>query len=466
MGFSNSLESPDKSPDRSDQDVGTRSECEWGQRMSGDVWGDRFRQRLDGHNPADPQHVTALVDAILTSAREAGASDVHLVPQEFWLAMLLRLDGVLQPVAELPKETSTNVIARLKVLSELLTYRTDVPQEGRVRSDSMAASNGNGIGAVRSDNSPMGLIRPISEPSGAQTVEMRVSTFPTLFGEKAVVRLFVGSGTFRFLGELGLPEDIETSLKRLLDRRNGLLLITGPAGSGKTTTAYASLREIVKASCSTRSISSLEDPIEAVVPGVAQSQINSAAGFDYATGLKSLMRQDPEVIFVGEIRDRNTAETAFQASLTGQLVLTTFHSSSAAGAISRLSDMGIEPYLLRSGVIGIVAQRLLRKLCACATAVSDADGFVGLEVQRASQPVGCEQCGGTGYRGRMIVSELLQPDLAGMGRAILSRGDATEIEALAVQAGMQTLLRRAALAVEAGQTSPAEVRRVLGWGMG
>ncbi len=442
--------------------------------MSGDVWGDRFRQRLDGHNPADPQHVSALVDAILTSARDAGASDVHLVPQEFGLAMLLRLDGVLQPVAELPKETSTNVIARLKVLSELLTYRTDVPQEGRVRSDAMAVVNGNG--EQKREPRPLGSGGPPngeplpdgrgSSPRQAPTVEMRVSTFPTLFGEKAVVRLFVGSGTFRFLGELGLPEDIEISTKRLLDRRNGLLLITGPAGSGKTTTAYASLREIVKASNSTRSISSLEDPIEAVVPGVAQSQINSAAGFDYATGLKSLMRQDPEVIFVGEIRDRNTAETAFQASLTGQLVLTTFHSSSAAGAISRLSDMGIEPYLLRSGVIGIVAQRLLRKLCSCAKPVSDAEGFVGLEVQRASQPVGCEQCGGTGYRGRMIVSELLQPDLAGMGRAILSRGDAAETEGLAVQAGMQTLLRRASLAVEAGQTSPAEVRRVLGWGMG
>ena len=360
--------------------------------------------------------------------------------------LLLTSDAL---VAELPKETSANVIARLKVVSELLTYRTDVPQEGRVRSDSLA-SNGNGWKTVPQ----------------SQTVEMRVSTFPTLFGEKAVVRLFVGSGTFRFLGELGLPDDIATSMKRLLDRRNGLLLITGPAGSGKTTTAYASLREIVKASNSTRSISSLEDPIEAVVPGVAQSQINSAAGFDYATGLKSLMRQDPEVIFVGEIRDRHTAETAFQASLTGQLVLTTFHSSSAAGAISRLSDMGIEPYLLRSGVIGILAQRLLRKLCVCAKPISDVDGFVGLEVQCASQPVGCEQCGGTGYRGRMIVSELLQPDLAGMGRAILSRDDVAEIEGLAVRAGMKTLLKRASLAVEAGQTSPAEVRRVLGWGMG
>ena len=420
--------------------------------MSGGKWNDRFRQRLNGHDPAQPQHVTAVVEAILASAREAGASDVHLVPQESGLAMQLRIDGVLQPVTELPKETSSNVIARLKVLSELLTYRTDVPQEGRVRADSVAEVNGSG------------------KAQETQTVEMRVSTFPTLFGEKAVVRLFVGSGGFRFLGELGLPEDVETSTKRLLDRRNGLMLITGPAGSGKTTTAYAALREIVRVSSSTRSISSLEDPIEAVVPGVAQSQINSAAGFDYATGLKSLMRQDPEVIFVGEIRDRNTAETTFQASLTGQLVLTTFHSASAAGAISRLSDMGIEPYLLRSGIVGIVAQRLLRRLCACAVVDEDAatehGEHLGLDVRSAKRAVGCEQCGGTGYRGRMIVSELLQPDLSGMGRAILSRGDATEIEGLAVQAGMLTLLRRASVAVEAGETSSAEVRRVLGWGMG
>jgi type II secretory ATPase GspE/PulE/Tfp pilus assembly ATPase PilB-like protein len=426
------------------------------------AWGERFRQRLEGRNPADPLHVIGLVNAILASAREAGASDVHLVPQELGLAMSFRLDGVLQPVAELPKETSSNVVARLKVLAELLTYRTDVPQEGRVRSDD-------------------------------RSVEMRVSTFPALFGEKAVVRLFVGSGEFRFLGELGLPSDIEPALQRLLERRNGLLLVTGPAGSGKTTTAYACLREIVRASGATRSIASLEDPIEAVVPGVAQSQINSVAGFDYATGLKSLMRQDPEVIFVGEIRDRATAETAFQASLTGQLVLTTFHSSSAAGAISRLSDMGIEPYLLRSGVIGLVGQRLLRRLCACATtnpkcergrvltestnsefsgasALAHAAGYVvdeaarlGLDVASALSPVGCEKCGGTGYRGRMIISELLQPDLGGLGRAILSRGDATEIETFAVQAGMTSLWQRALQAVESGATSPAEVRRVLGW---
>lgn len=426
------------------------------------AWGERFRQRLEGRSPADPQHVIGLVDAILASAREAGASDVHLVPQETGLSMSFRLDGVLQAVAVLPKETSSNVVARLKVLAELLTYRTDVPQEGRVR-------------------------------AGDRAVEMRVSTFPTLFGEKVVVRLFVGSGDFRFLSELGLPHDIEPALLRLLERRNGLLLITGPAGSGKTTTAYACLREIVRSSGSTRSIASLEDPIEAVVPGVAQSQINSVAGFDYATGLKSLMRQDPEVIFVGEIRDQATAETAFQASLTGQLVLTTFHSSSAAGAVSRLSDMGIEPYLLRSGVIGIVGQRLLRRLCACASGnpkhergqtlaataelgsfgasvLADVSGCseeaaesLGLKVSRTLLPVGCERCGGTGYRGRMVISELLQPDLGGLGRAILSRSDAAEIDSLATQAGMTSLWQRALQAVELGETSPSEVRRVLGW---
>lgn|GEM_PF-1589795 len=184
-----------------------------GQGMSGTAWSDRFQQRLNGHDRSQPQHVTAVVDAILANACEAGASDVHRVPQESGLAMQLRIDGALQPIAEFPRETSWNVIAGLKVLSETLTYRTDVPQEGRVRSDLVAVSNGNGNAVPHN------------------SLEMRVRTFPTLFSEKGVVRLFVGSGGFRFLGERGLHEDIETALQRLLDRRNGLLLITGPAGS-------------------------------------------------------------------------------------------------------------------------------------------------------------------------------------------------------------------------------------------
>ena len=199
------------------------------------------------------------------------------------------------------------------------------------------------------------------------------------------------------------------------------------------------------------------------MPGVAQSQINPTAGFDYETGLRSLMRQDPEVIAVGEIRDRKTAETVFQASLTGHLVLTTFHAGSAAGAISRLADMGIEPYLLRTGILGILSQRLVRRLCECAEVCGAPEGHLGLDVEEAREPQGCDRCGGTGYQGRLVLAELLIPDLKETGRAILSRSDATEIEELAVKAGMVPRRRRACDAVNAGLTSPAEVRRVFGF---
>jgi len=206
----------------------------------------------------------------------------------------------------------------------------------------------------------------------------------------------------------------------------------------------------------------LEDPVEAVIPGVAQSQVKPSAGFDYETGLKSLMRQDPEVIMVGEIRDRKTAETVFQAALTGHLVLTTFHAGSAAGAISRLLDMGIEPYLLRSGVLGIVSQRLARRLCACAAPNAQPDARLGLDVKNVLEPVGCDKCRGTGYSGRTMLAELLLPDLKGMGRAILSRHDEAEIEELAIQAGMTSRWQHACQSVNAGLTSPTEIRRVLG----
>ena len=292
---------------------------------------------------------------------------------------------------------------------------------------------------------------------------MRVSTFPTLYGEKTVVRLFVASGQYRVLGDLGLPEDVEGNLRQLLTQNGGIVLVTGPAGSGKTTTIYACLRELVDKFGEHKSLVTLEDPIEAVVRGVAQSQVNPRAEFTYSTGLRSLMRQDPEVIMVGEIRDRETAEIVFQASLTGHLVMTTFHAGSAAGAISRLSDMAIEPYLLRSGILGIVCQRLVRSLCDCCKEIPDEAGKLGLPVQHAWEPVGCDACGGTGYRGRLVLAEMLMPDLKEMGRAILSRSDAAEIEELAIQSGMKSCQQRACQAVEEQRTSPAEVRRVLGF---
>jgi type II secretory ATPase GspE/PulE/Tfp pilus assembly ATPase PilB-like protein len=298
---------------------------------------------------------------------------------------------------------------------------------------------------------------------GAGDVEMRVSTFPTLHGERAVVRLFASEGERLHLEDLGLPAEIQAGLEHLLSETSGGILITGPAGSGKTTTAYACLRQLVRISQAGRSIVSLEDPIEVAVPGVAQSQVNAAAEFDLVTGLRSLMRQDPEVIFVGEIRDRTTAEVAFQAALTGQLVVTTFHAGSAGSAISRLCDMDIQPYLLRSGILGIVHQRLLRRLCECATDVEEPTARMELPVTRARQPQGCPSCGGTGYRGRTVVAEMLVNQPGELSRAILSKSDARQLEQLAIQAGMVTRWQRAYEAVESGVTSPAEVRRVLGW---
>ena len=366
------------------------------------------------------EQVPDVVSQLLEEARELGASDLHFLPTETAIEISWRIDGVLQSMGTLPRKLSANVVARLKVLAELLTYRTDIPQEGRIR-------------------------------SGDESLEMRVSTFPTLFGEKAVVRLLIGPGRFRRVVDLGLSEDVASTLGRLLQRRSGVILVPGPAGSGKTTTLYTCLRELAAIAASPLSIVSLEDPIESVVAGVAQSQVNPAAGFDYATGLRSLMRQDPEVIMVGEIRDRETAETVLQASLTGHLVLTTFHAGSAVEAISRLGEMGLEPYLLRSGLLAIVCQRLLRRLCSCGRSGTD-----------GSEPVGCDACRGSGYDGRGLVAELLDPSATDVSRAILECRDATQLQVAAVNAGMIDLSQRVADAIQSGWTSEAEVIRVLG----
>lgn len=395
------------------------------------VSSEKLRQELAAKVAGRSTYATEVVDLVLAEARALGASDVHWQPTPEGLDLRWRLDGVLQPAALLPAAASPNVVARLKVLAELLTYRTDVPQEGRIR-------------------------------TAAGDVEMRLSTFPTLHGEKAVVRLFAASGRYLRLDDLGLPAEIAETLRRLLGATAGAIILSGPAGSGKTTTIYACLRELVASSGGGRSLATLEDPIEVPVAGVAQSQVNPAAGFTLETGLRSLLRQDPEVIAVGEIRDPATAEIAFQASLTGHLVLTTFHAGSAAGAISRLSDMGIEPYLLRSGVLAIVCQRLVRRLCRCARENDDPAAALGLPVSRSRLPVGCDECGQTGYRGRMVLAEMLVPERSDLGSAILSRSDVGRLEQLAVQGGMVTRWTRACRAIEDGLTSAAEIRRALG----
>jgi type II secretory ATPase GspE/PulE/Tfp pilus assembly ATPase PilB-like protein len=347
------------------------------------------------------------------------------------MEVLYRLDGVLQLAGTLPRSLLPNVIARLKLLANMITYRTDIPQEGRIR-------------------------------EGGDEVEKRVSTFPTHFGEKAVIRMFGGSSQFTRLEDLGLPEEIPQTLSQLLNETSGAILFTGPAGSGKTTTLYTCLRELSAASKGGRSLMTLEDPIEMLVPGVAQAQINQAAGLDLAVGLRSMMRQDPEVIGVGEIRDLATAEVAFQASLTGHLLLCTFHAGSAAGVIGRLAEMGIEPYVMISGVRAIVCQRLVRRLCDCARPADHLDQLLGLNVASARITVGCERCRGTGYRGRVVLAEIFTPSETRIRRAIRAQADTVHLEEMALRSGMVRLSERANHAVEAGITDPAEIRRVLG----
>jgi type II secretory ATPase GspE/PulE/Tfp pilus assembly ATPase PilB-like protein len=392
---------------------------------------DRLPEALSLLDPADARYATEVVERTLAAAADAGASDIHFLPGAGGLELTWRLDGVLQSVALLPGKVAPNIVARLKVLAELLTYRTDVPQEGRLR----------------------GL---------PGELEMRVSTFPTLFGEKAVVRMFARPGRFLGLADLGLPGAVKDELSRFLGETSGAIVLAGPAGSGKTTTIYACLRELAARSRGQRSLVTLEDPIEAVVQGVAQAQVNAAAGLTLESGLKALLRQDPEVIAIGEIRDRATAEIALQAALTGHLILTTFHAGSACEVIGRFLDMGIEPYVVRSGLRAVVAQRLVRRLCDCAVPSTRVEDFLGLPVRTAKLPRGCERCRATGYTGRTVLAEMLLPETDAMARGILGRSDVRQLERVAAADGMVDRWDRACSAVEAGLTSPEEVRRILG----
>lgn len=390
--------------------------------------------RLGRLSPARDAYASEFVDALLDFAHAVGTSDVHVQPTRLGVEVKFRSDGVLQSLGVFPLGANSSIISRLKVLSRLLTYQSDVPQEGRI------------------EHPPHGR-------------EIRVSTFPTLYGERGVLRFFGHDKEFSTLDELGNPPAITRHIREALGETSGAMLITGPAGSGKSTTLYACLRHIVGSNAGARSIVALEDPIEVPVEGVAQSEVNVAAGFDLAKGLRSLMRQDPEVIMVGEIRDRDTAEFAIQASLTGQLVLSTFHADTSATAVTRLIEMDIEPFLVRSGLIAVVNQRLLRLLCDCARDSADPREFLGMALDRARVPVGCDRCNGTGYAQRIIVSEYLDLRNAALGTAILDKADNRELYRLAVGCGMTPLAEQAADLVREGRTSPAEVQRVLGSGV-
>ena len=373
-----------------------------------------LQERLDGLEVSSVDRVSRLVDLVIEDAVRRSASDVHFEPTNTRVEVRFRIDGVLHSVALLPLELAPNIVARLKVMAELLTYRIDIPQEGRLN------EAGKKFGA-----------------------DMRVSTFPTIHGEKAAVRIFDATSRTFDLDQLGLPEDVLRELTAKLEERTGAVLLTGPSGSGKTTTIYACLRHLVRASNGGRHVVTIEDPVEQIIEGVSQSQARPGTEFDFARGLRSLLRQDPEVIMIGEIRDPETAAIAIEAALTGHLVFSTLHAGSACGVVGRLLEMGVEPYLLTSGLKGILNQRLVRRVC------------------NACHGKGCDACGGTGYHGRLLLAELLtltEP----LRQAILAKSDTITLEAAAAQQGRPTVWSAAEAAVQAGKTNADEIARVLG----
>ena len=371
------------------------------------------------------QDVVWLVDDLLRRAVQAAASDVHFEPAGSELTVKFRLDGVLGTVESLPKSLADNVIARLKVLGGLLTYRNDIPQEGRIE-----------IG---------------NDPDG-DVIDQRLAIFPTIHGQRAVVRLFYGHRELTELGQLGFSQDIYLALEEIAAKSQGVLLLTGPAGSGKSTTLAALLRHILK-SFPGKSIVTLEDPVEIRIEGATQVQITPHGQMTFPTALRSLLRQDPEVLMIGEIRDAETAKIVIEAGLTGHLLMSTMHSGTPAGAFLRLLEMGIEPYQVTSSVSAVLNQRLVRKLCEKCKKKDVQPGLY--------EAAGCDACFGTGYKGRALIAEMVQLD-GQLRRAILAKADLEELEALLMSRGHTNILADGLRLISDGVTTQQELNKVCG----
>jgi type IV pilus assembly protein PilB len=380
--------------------------------------------------------VVRLVNALIARAIAERASDIHIEPEASRVRVRLRIDGILHEVMNIPKDLQSPVISRIKVMAGMDVAERRAPQDGRITL----------------------IARP-------QEYDFRISTYPALHGENVVIRVLEKSAAQITLDKLGLQPDVAEQFTRMVHAPYGMILTCGPTGAGKTTTLYAALNMINTVE---RNIITIEDPVEYQLPGVIQANVNRKAGLTFATGLRTMVRQDPDVILVGEIRDSETAEIAVEAALTGHLVLSTLHANDSAGAAARLIDMQVEPFLVASSIIGLLSQRLVRTVCPrCATPFTPSDdlirqlnlGVSAADLEGAMKGTGCEQCGRTGYKGRTGIYELLKMD-DDIRSAIIARSSAATIRQIAIEKGMRTLRQDALEKVKAGLTTIEEVIRV------
>ena len=383
---------------------------------------------LDSENDAP---IIRLLNSILAEALKEHASDIHIETYEKQAVVRFRLDGVLRKVLSPSVQIAPFLISRIKVMSRLDIAEKRLPQDGRM--------------AVK---------------LGGRSIDLRVSTMPSSYGERVVMRLLDKDAGQMQTEDLGMPAETKGRLEELIQRPHGIILVTGPTGSGKTTTLYAALQQMNRQE---RNIMTVEDPVEYDLPGISQTQINIRAGMTFAKGLRAILRQDPDVILIGEIRDKETAEIATQASLTGHLVLSTLHTNTASGAVTRLQDIGVDSFLLASTIRGIVAQRLLRKLCQhCRQEVSCTEFQSKLmEVEQDTliyQAVGCQHCNNTGFNGRRALFELVEIDTELQN---LIHEDAGEIALEAAVRRKTPSIKNAGLEqVKLGATTIEEVLRV------
>jgi general secretion pathway protein E len=401
-----------------------------------EVVDDENREDNNLDSAAEDASIIRFVNQVLKDAIELRASDVHLEPFEDELRIRYRIDGVLQevPVPAQIKAFQPAIVSRVKILSHLNIAEKRVPQDGRIK--------------IRLDNSD---------------VDIRVSVIPMLHGEAVVMRLLRQTGALRGMGSLGMDDRELRSFRRILGLPHGIVLVTGPTGSGKTSSLYTALNEINDA---VRKIITIEDPIEYQLRGINQIQVSEKAGLTFARGLRSVLRHDPDVILVGEIRDQETAQIAVQASLTGHLVFSTLHTNDAPGALTRLVDMGVEPYLVASSLEAVLAQRLVRVLCAECKEQDSSEAVAGIKAQLGVardhpffRAVGCRACRQTGYHGRRAIFEWMDSTNA-IRQLILQNRSSDEIREVARKGGMRTLAEDGWRLVIAGVTTPEEVLRV------